>query len=116
MPQDPDTLIPDLTKFQVEAERQRKEVHQRFAGATPDFPPRLQGDELVAWVRAGMRIEQAVAQREAIGLMALQQRRCTPEEWQIDPDGHILPRQTQPSSSGPTPPTETAEPIPHSDH
>jgi hypothetical protein len=116
MPQDPDTLIPDLTKFQVGAERQRKVVHQRFAGPTPDFPPRLQGDELVAWVRAGMRIEQAVAQREAIGLMALQQRRCSPEEWQIDPDGHILPRQDTPSSSGTTPPPATGESTPHSDH
>lgn len=82
----------------------------------PDFPPRLQGDELVAWVRAGMRIEQAVAQREAIGIMALQQRRCSPEEWQIDPDGHIRPRQDTPSSSESTPPPATGESRPHPGH
>jgi hypothetical protein len=111
MPQDPDTLIPDQSKFD-RARRQRQQVHQMFEnrkqpGPTCD-PTRLEGDELVAWIRSGMAIEQAVDRHEAIGLAALQQRGLTVGEWQIDPDGHILPRE-QPSSSGTTPLPATAE-------
>jgi hypothetical protein len=108
MPQDPDILISDQTKF-YEARKQRQ-------FSTPDFPPRLQGDELVAWVRSGMLIEQAVSQHELVGVSALMKRGLTLEEWQIDPDGHILPRQSEPSSSGTTPPPATGESTLHPDH
>jgi hypothetical protein len=103
MPQDPDTLIPDLGKFQAEREKQRadalakvREAHRHAQQATSRShtgnPHRLEGDELVAWIRSGIRIEQAVEQHEAVGLAALRARGLKIGEWQIDPDGYLLPQ------------------------
>lgn len=108
MPQDPDSLIPNIDKFAAF----RKQRHM----PGPDLPPRLEGDELVAWVTSGLNIQYAVKQHEALGLAALRRRGLSLEEWQIDPDGHIMPRQSGPNSSGTTPQHEPAEPTPHPDH
>lgn len=67
-------------------------------------PQRLEGDELVLWVRSSISIEHAIAQHEALGVAALHKRGLKLEEWQIDPNGHILPRVIEPSSSESTPP------------
>lgn len=112
MPQTPNEMI-DFHRRK--AEEEKKKVAEIFE-AHHRQQKRLEGDELVSWVRSALNIEFAIKQHEALGLLALQKRGLTLGEWQIDPDGHILPRQQESNSSGPTPPLAMEEPTHSPDH